>query len=66
MSVEFSHGGKIYYYRTDDDSVSEGDVVIVPVGDGTEKKARVVDVECFKEDNVPMPLEEVKYILRKL
>ena len=66
LSVEFSHGGQTYYYRTDDDSVSEGDVVIVPVGDGTEKKARVIDVECFKEDNVPMPLEEVKYILRKL
>lgn len=33
-SVLFDTGHKVYYYLTDDDSLKEGDFVIVPVGDG--------------------------------
>lgn len=65
LSVEFSDGGKTYYYRTDDDTIQCGDFVIVPVGSYDEKIVKVVDVEEFSECDVPMPLERVKSIISK-
>lgn len=65
LSVEFTEGGKTYYYRTDDETIEEGDLVVVPVGQDDEKIVTVVDVEHFSEDEVPMPLERVKRIIEK-
>ena len=66
LSVEFSDGGKTYYYRTDDETIDIDDYVLVPVGHHDEKIVKVVDVEVFSECDVPMPLERVKSIISKL
>lgn len=65
-SVEFGDGGKSYYYLTEDDTLSAGDLVVVPVGkdDGT-AVVKIVDIEYFPADKVPFPLDKVKSILRK-
>lgn len=65
LSVEFSEGGKTYYYQTTDTTIEVGDQVIVPVGNTEEKIVTVVDVEEFTEDEVPMPLNRVKSIIEK-
>lgn len=65
-SVSFSTGGKTYYYSTEDESISIGDRVIVPVGaDDAEKTVIVENIEYFTEDDLPMPLHKVKSILCK-
>lgn len=65
-SVEFEEGGRSYYYISDDDSIEAGAMVIVPVGrDNHEAVAVVADVEFFRPDNVPFPLEKTKHIIRK-
>jgi len=65
LSVEFTEGGKTYYYQTTDTSIEVGDQVVVPVGRSEEKIVTVVDVEEFTEDEVPMPLSRVKSIIEK-
>lgn len=65
-SVTFDEGGKSYYYIADDDRFEVGDYVVVPVGkDGHESVAEIVDIEYFAEDDVPLPLDKTKYIIRK-
>lgn len=65
-SVSFSTGGKTYYYHTEDESISIGDKVIVPVGkDDGEKTVTVENIEHFTEADLPMPLHKVKAIIRK-
>ncbi len=65
-SVEFDEGYKSYYYISDDDSIEVGDHVIVPVGkDNYHSVAEVVKVEYFAAENVPLPLEKTKHIIRK-
>ena len=65
-SVEFEEGYKSYYYIADDDSISVGDYVIVPVGkDNHHSVAEVVKVEFFSEGDVPLPIERTKHIIRK-
>lgn len=66
-SVAFAEGGKTYYYRArEEDDIEVGDRVEVPVGEwGHETTATVVDVEYFLEDEVPLPVERTKYIIRK-
>lgn len=65
-SVIFSGGYKSYYYLTDDDSIEVGDFVLVPAGkDNHEVIVEVVDVEYFSEENVPLPIEKTKKIIRK-
>lgn len=66
LSVEFSEGGKTYYYRTDDKSIECGDYVVVPVGNYDKKVVKVVDVEEYSESDVPMPIEAVKDIIEKI
>lgn len=64
-SCSFDDGGKTYYYRTTDQSIEEGDYVVVPVGpDNCEKTVYVEEVEYFKVDEVPLPIEKTKEILR--
>lgn len=65
-SVEFDEGYKSYYYITDDDSIEVGDYVIVPAGkDSHHAVAEVVNIEYFPEDDVPLPVEKTKRIIRK-
>ena len=57
---------KTYYYRTEDDEIEEGDLVLVPVGpDNHEAVAFVDKVEYFYKEDVPFPLEKTKFILEK-
>jgi hypothetical protein len=65
-SVEFGEGSQDYYYITDDESIEIDDLVKVPVGkNNRECIATVVDVEYFKEENAPLPLDKVKKIICK-
>ena len=65
-SVEFDEGYKSYYYIADDDDISVGDYVVVPVGkDNHHSTAEVVKVEYFVEEDVPLPLDRTKHIIRK-
>lgn len=65
-SVTFDEGYKSYYYLTDDDSIEVGDFVLVPAGkDNHEAVVEVVNIEYFNEENVPLPVEKTKRIIRK-
>ena len=65
-SVVFDEGYKTYYYLTDDDSIEIGDSVLVPAGkDNHEGIVEVVNIEYFSEENVPLPVEKTKKIIRK-
>lgn len=65
-SVEFDEGYKSYYYIADDDSIQVGDYVVVPAGkDNHHSVAEVVKIEYFAKDNVPLPIEKTKHIIRK-
>ena len=66
-AVEFSSGGKLYHYRTDDDSIHVGDEVVVPVGRNGEKKiVRVAEKLYCTEDNAPFPPKNTKRIIGKV
>ena len=65
-SVTFDEGYKSYYYLTDDDSIEVGDFVIVPAGkDNHEAVVEVVNIEYFNDENVPLPVDKTKRIIRK-
>ena len=65
-SLAFEEGQKSYYYLTEDDSIKIGDFVLVPAGkDNREVVVEVVNIEYFSEDNVPLPIEKTKRIIRK-
>ena len=65
-SVIFDEGYKSYYYLTEDDSIEIGDFVLVPAGkDNHEAVVEVVNIEYFDEENVPLPVEKTKRIIRK-
>lgn len=66
-SVEFSPGGKTYYYISNDPSINEDDIVEVPVGkDNSVSTGKVVDVEYFSRDDAPLEPNKVKRIIRKI
>ncbi len=65
-SVTFDEGYKSYYYMTEDDSIEIGDFVLVPAGKDNHKAVvEVVNIEYFSEENVPLPIEKTKRIIRK-
>ena len=65
-SVVFEEGQKSYYYLTGDDSIKIGDFVLVPAGkDNHEAVVQVVDIEYFSAEDVPLPAEKTKHIIRK-
>ena len=54
------------WYRTDDISLKKGDYVYVPYGyNNQELMAKVVFVEEFRSDDLPVPLEKMKFIIEK-
>ena len=65
-SVTFEEGCKSYYYIADDDSIEVGDFVLVPAGkDNHEAVVEVVKKEYFPEEEVPLPFDKTKHIIRK-
>lgn len=65
-SVEFNEAGRSYYYITEDESLSEGDYVLVPVGNKARPAiVKIVEIEYFQAAESPMPLEKVKRVIRK-
>jgi hypothetical protein len=63
-SVAFQENGSEYYYITEDESIEEGDRVIVPVGpNNRECVAEVVSIKYYPKEAVPMPLDKVKTII---
>lgn len=65
LSVVFSENGKSYYYRTEDSTIKCGDYVVVPIKNSGEKAVKVVAVEEFSEEELPMPIEMVREIIKK-
>ena len=54
------------WYRTDDITLKKGDYVYVPYGyKNAELMAKVVSVEEFRSDDLPVPLEKMKFIIEK-
>ena len=50
----------------DETESSVGDFVLVPAGkDNHEAVVEVVNIEYFGEENVPLPIEKTKRIIRK-
>ena len=67
LSVSFGDAYKTYYYKTEDNSIDVGDLVVVPVGtDGKERIVKVVKKEYFQASSLPMPFEKVKAVIEKL
>lgn len=66
-SVIFSEGGKSYYYKTNDASLSCGDEVIVPTeNDGTKKSVgKITKIEYVSPEEAPYPPDMTKDILGK-
>lgn len=64
VSVCFLGGKHPYSYRTEDSSIRINSVVIVPTPEG-EKTAIVTAVGRYKEKDVPYPLDQTKYVIRK-
>lgn len=65
-SVAFDEGYKTYYYITDDDSIEVGDYVVVPAGaDNHHAVVEVIEIEYFSQEDVPLPVEKTKHIIRK-
>lgn len=69
-SVAFEKSPKTYYYLTEDDSIRPNNKVEVLVGNAEvneEVKTVVVKkVEYFTAEKLPMPLEKIKKIIRKI
>lgn len=54
------------WYRTDDITLKKGDYVYVPYGYKNEElMAKVVSVEEFRSDDLPVPLDKMKFIIEK-
>ena len=65
-AVEFEEDGREYHYITDDDTIEEGDRVIVPVGKNNhEAEAIVVEKIYCTEETAPYPISSVKKIIGK-
>lgn len=64
--VMFENSPTIYHYRTNDDTITIGDLVVVPVGrDGKEAIAEVVTVQKHRRATAPYPVDRAKIIKGK-
>lgn len=67
LRVKFPGSDQEYYYRTTDRSIDIGDAILVPAGKSNRKElVEVTRKEKFYEDELPMPLEEVKSVIGKV
>ena len=57
---------RVIIILTEDDSIEIGDFVLVPAGkDNHEAVVKVVNIEYFDEENVPLPIKNTKEIICK-
>lgn len=64
--VTFENNSTVYYYRTNDDTISVGDRVVVPTGrDEKEAIAEVVTIQKHRRTTVPYPVDQTKIIRGK-
>lgn len=65
-SVEVSGADRDYYYFSHDDTLKVGDEVFVPFGRDNELRlGEIIEIEYFSPDELPYPVEKMKYIQRK-
>ena len=53
---------RVYYYRTDDETLSVGDQVLVPGRDGP-TPAEVVSIQKHRRDTAPYPVDRAKFVV---
>ena len=64
--VQFKGSYKHYTYQADDETLSVGDVVDVPVGKNNDvAQARIVEIGYFEEYEAPFPVDKIKKIIGK-
>lgn len=64
LSVNFGHSSREYNYLTDDDSITVGDYVVVPVGEDNERQiVEVTGKHYYQRDEVPYPLDRIKKVI---
>ena len=62
--VRFPGWQRVYYYRTDDETLAVGDQVLVPGRDGP-TEAEVVSIEKHRRDTAPYPVDRAKFVVEK-
>lgn len=67
-NVLFSNYGTAYQYQSNDETLSAGDFVLVPVGNQNLNKIALVESIRFVEidSDLPFPLSETKFVIRKV
>ena len=63
--VLFQSADHAYSYRTEDRSIKQGDIVMVPVAGKDPQPAYVSEVRIVTEENAPYPLARTKMVLGK-
>lgn len=63
--VRFPGWQRVYYYRTDDETLSVGDQVLVPGRDGP-TPAEVVSIQKHRRDTAPYPVDRAKFVVGKV
>ena len=62
--VTFPHGDTIYHYLTNDDTLSIGDLVVVPAGfSKNEVICEIATIEKHRRKTAPYPVDRAKYII---
>ncbi len=63
--VRFPGWQRVYYYRTDDETLAVGDKVLVPGRDGP-TPAEVVSIQKHRRDTAPYPVDRAKFVVGKV
>lgn len=59
-----SDSHRTYFYALREDNIKPGDMVFVPVGnDNIQRVAKVVSVETFSLDRLPLPIDKLKTVI---
>jgi hypothetical protein len=66
VTVKFNTGRREYTYLTDDSTIGVDDVVVVPAGCNEHNTlATVTKVTPFLEAKIPVPISDLKYVIKK-
>lgn len=63
--VRFPGWQRVYYYRTNDETLAVGDQVLVPGRDGP-TPAEVVSIQKHRRDTAPYPVDRAKFVVGKV